>query len=76
MAKKRWRDLDPRTRRVIVVAAAIEGALKVAALVDLKRRPAEQVRGSKQIWTAAIVLTNSAGAVPVTYFLRGRRRQS
>ena len=76
MAKKRWRDLDPRTRRVIVVAAAIEGALKVAALVDLKRRPAEQVRGSKKIWTAAIVLTNSAGAVPVTYFLGGRRRQS
>lgn len=75
MAKKRWRDLDPRTRRVIVAAAAIEAALKVAALVDLKRRPAEQVRGSKKIWTAAIILINSAGAVPVTYFLRGRRRQ-
>ena len=75
MAKKRWRELDPRTRRVIVVVGAVEGALKVAALIDLKRRPAEQVRGSKKAWATAIVLVNSAGAVPVAYFLKGRRRE-
>lgn len=76
MAKKRWQDLSPRTRQVIVVAGAVEGALKVAALVDLKRRPAGQVRGSKKTWAAAIILVNSAGAVPVAYFLKGRRRQA
>lgn len=76
MAKKRWHEFSPRTRRVIVAAAAIEGALKVAALIDLKRRPAEQVRGSKKTWATAIVLVNSAGAVPVAYFLKGRRRQT
>lgn len=71
--KKRWHDLSPRTRRVIVAVSAIETALKAAALVDLCRRPADQVRGSKKAWATAIVLVNSAGAVPAAYFLRGRR---
>lgn len=71
--KKRWQDLSPQTRRMIVTAAAVEGALKVAALIDLKRRPAEQVRGSRKTWAAAIMLVNSGGAVPVAYFLKGRR---
>jgi hypothetical protein len=53
--------------------AALEGAVKVAALVDLARRPASQVRGSKAAWATAITLVNSAGAVPLAYFLRGRR---
>jgi hypothetical protein len=70
---KKWSDLSPRTRRVVAVMAALEGAVKVAALVDLARRPATQVRGSKAAWATAIVLVNSAGAVPVAYFLRGRR---
>lgn len=72
MAKVRWRDLSPRTRRVIVTAGAIEGALKAAALIDLRRRPAEQIRGSKRAWAAAIILVNSAGVVPASYFLKGR----
>lgn len=72
---KRWLDLSPRTRQVIVAGVAVEGVLKVGALIDLQRRPAEQVRGSKNAWAVAIVLINSAGAVPVAYFLRGRRRR-
>jgi len=72
MARK-WSDLSPRTRRVVTVMAALEGVVKVAALVDLARRPATQVRGSKTAWATAIVLVNSAGAVPLAYFLRGRR---
>jgi hypothetical protein len=76
MAKKRWQDLSPRTRQVIVAAAVVDGILKVAALVDLKRRPAEQVRGSKKAWAATLVLVNSAGVVPVAYFVKGRRGPS
>jgi hypothetical protein len=76
MAKARWRDLSPRTRQVIMAASAIEGALKVAALIDLKRRPAQQIRGSKPTWAAAIILVNSAGVVPLAYFLKGRRLPS
>ena len=74
MTRKRWHELSPRTRQVIVSVAAVEGLLKVAALIDLKRRPAEQVRGSKKAWAAAIVVVNSGGAVPIAYFLKGRRR--
>lgn len=69
----RWNDLSDRTRKVILTAAAIEGALKVAALVDLWRRPRDQIRGSKPAWGAAIVAINSAGVVPLLYFRRGRR---
>lgn len=71
--RQKWSDLSPRTRRVVMVMAALEGAVKVAALVDLARRPASQVRGSKAAWATAITLVNSAGAVPLAYFLRGRR---
>lgn len=73
MAKQRWSDLDPRVRQAVVLVGAVEAALKIAALIDLARRPARQVRGSKRAWAAAIALVNAAGAVPVVYFLRGRR---
>lgn len=73
MARKKWNELSPHARRLVVVGASIEGALKIAALVDLARRPADRVRGSKKAWATAIVLVNSMGAVPVAYFLRGRR---
>jgi hypothetical protein len=71
--KKRWDELRPRTRKLIVIGAAVDGALKVAALVDLARRPAAEIRRSKAKWVAAIVVVNSAGALPVYYFARGRR---
>ena len=70
----KWEELSARRRRVIVVAGALDGALKIAALVDLARRPAAQVRGPKSRWAVAITLINSLGAVPVVYFTYGRRR--
>ena len=72
-SRKKWENLDPRTRRLIVVAGAIEGVLKIAALIDLARRPSNEVRGSKARWAAAVSLINSLGAVPVAYFVWGRR---
>ncbi len=50
---KRWSDLSERTRRLLLIAAAVEAVLKVAMLVDLRRRPASQVRGSKRLWAAS-----------------------
>jgi Family of unknown function (DUF5652) len=75
-ASKKWDDLDQRTRRLILAGVVFEGALKVAALIDLVRRPAAEVRGSKGRWAAAIVLVNSAGVLPIVYFARGRRRRA
>jgi hypothetical protein len=40
MALRKWNELSARTRRLVAAGAVVEGALKVAALVDLSRRPA------------------------------------
>jgi hypothetical protein len=78
VAKKRWSDrwneLSPRAKRFVIIGGTFEGALKIAALGDLWKRPAAQIRGSKGRWAAAIVLINSMGAVPIAYFIRGRKR--
>jgi hypothetical protein len=71
---KTWNELSESTRRLIIVGGVFEGLLKMAALIDLWRRPASQIRGPKRRWAAAIVLVNSVGAVPISYFAYGRRR--
>ncbi len=74
MKNGKWQELDPRMRQAIMVAAAFEAGLKVAAFIDLARRPSASVRGSKVGWAAALTVVNSVGAVPVLYFLRGRKQ--
>ena len=76
MRRRRWSDLSERQRRLIEVGAAVEGLLKTAAIIDLKRRPADQVRGPKWAWGSAVVVTSSAGLVPLAYFVFGRRSAS
>jgi len=61
---------------VIVAASAIEGVLKLVALIDLARRPSNQVRGSKAWWATAVALINALGAVPIAYFVWGRRKSA
>jgi hypothetical protein len=73
-ARKQWSDLSERSRGLIIAAAVAEGCLKVAALVDIKRRPASQIRGRKWIWAVVVVIVNSFGAAPLSYFIFGRRR--
>ncbi len=68
----KWERLNPSIQRTVMVMASVEGVLKAVALVDLARRPASQVRGSKAVWATAITLINSAGLVPIAYFMRGR----
>jgi hypothetical protein len=68
--KKKWSEFSTRSRRLIIVTGIVEVALLAAALVDLKRRPAEQVRGSKRMWTG-LVFVNIVG--PIAYFAFGRR---
>ena len=73
-ARKRWSDLSERTRRLLVVAGVAEAGLKTAALIDIKRRPASQIRGPKWAWAMALVPVGSFGALPLAYFAFGRRR--
>jgi hypothetical protein len=67
-----WGNLSPRTRLLLAGSAAIETGLKVAVLLDLRRRPASQVRGPKWLWASSMIV-NSAGLIPITYFVFGRR---
>jgi len=71
LAQKSWGDLSAGQRNTIKVLALGELALKIAMLVDLRRRPASQIRGPKAVWTAAAAV-NLIG--PVSYFAFGRRR--
>lgn len=52
------------------VAGVLQVGLLLAAEVDLARRPADQVRGSKMAWRA-VCLVNFVG--PIAYFVWGRR---
>ena len=69
--KKRWDHLSQWQRGGLVAALAVQFGLLVAAMADLWRWPADQLRGSKAVWTA-VSCVNFVG--PITYSLFGRRR--
>ena len=73
---RRWSDLSDRSRRLIIGAATAEAILKTAVLIDIRRRPASQIRGSKRLWIVAAVLVNSAGVGPLSYFAFGRQQHA
>ena len=74
MAARQWSDLSERTRRLIIAAAVADGTLKIAALIDIKRRPASQIRGRKWVWATVVTIVNSAGILPISYFVFGRQQ--
>jgi hypothetical protein len=70
MAKKKWSELTTAQRRAIYVAGAAEAVTTAAALRDLARRPAGQVRGPKAAWVLAFFVQPVG---PLVYFAAGRR---
>jgi Phospholipase_D-nuclease N-terminal len=71
MARKKWSELSNRQKTAVLVAGSVQVSLLLAALVDIYRRPAEEIRGSKWMWTA-VSLINFVG--PISYIALGRRR--
>ncbi len=71
MARKDWRDLSTRQRSGALLGGVVQVALLVAALADIYKRPQEEIRGSKWLWTAA-AFVNFVG--PISYFVFGRKR--
>jgi hypothetical protein len=69
-SKKRWSDLTDTQQRLIIVSAAVELALTATALVDLARRPADQVRGPKPLWVLGCLIQPVG---PLAYLALGRR---
>jgi hypothetical protein len=68
--RKAWKDLSPWQRISILVGISVQFSLLVSALVDIRRRPAEQIRGPKLLWVMASFV-NFIG--PVGYFVFGRK---
>jgi phospholipase D-like protein len=69
--KRRWSDLSTAQRGAIVAAGVVQNGLLVAALIDIRRRPARKVRGPKRRWAAASFVS---WAGPIAYFTYGRKR--
>ena len=71
MAKRQWKDFSAGQRVAIMVLASVQVSLAVSAWVDLAKRPAIEVNGSKGRW-AGLIAINFIG--PIAYFTKGRRR--
>jgi hypothetical protein len=69
--KQRWSDLSTGRRATVIGAAAVQLSLQLAALVDLRRRPAGEIVGRKRVWVG-LSFVNFLG--PLAYFAFGRRR--
>jgi hypothetical protein len=68
--KQRWSDLSTEQRIGVVALGTFQVSLQIAALVDIRRRPREQIKGRKATWVALSFL-NTVG--PLAYFKFGRR---
>lgn len=71
-SKKRLQDLSPAARFALGVLGVIDMGLRVYALVDIAKRPADQVEGPKEVWVPALAVVNSAGLLPLAYLKWGR----
>jgi hypothetical protein len=71
MQPKQWQDLTDRQKRGIVILGALQLALLAASLIDIRRRPAKDINGSKRLWTM-VVFINGIG--PIAYYSGGSGR--
>jgi hypothetical protein len=69
-SKKRWSDLTRTQQWLIIGGGAVEMALTATALVDLARRPSDQVRGPKPLWLLGCFVQPFG---PPAYLVLGRR---
>jgi len=67
---RRWSDLPPAGRAATVAGGVVQVGLLVAALRDLRHRPASEVNGPRWVWVL-VSLVNFVG--PIAYFAFGRR---
>jgi Phospholipase_D-nuclease N-terminal len=68
--RKRWAAMSPAQRAANLLLAAVDLAMLILALLDIRRRPAGEIKGSKRMW-AAVALIQPFGSV--IYFIFGRK---
>jgi len=68
--RKQWGDMTTTQRTGFVLLGMIQVALLAAALLDIRRRSADELNGSKRLWSLA-AFVNFIG--PLAYFIFGRK---
>lgn len=71
MSSTPWSELSDRQKTAILVLVSVELSLTATAIVDLVRRPADQIRGRKGVWAMGL-LVQPVG--PIAYLAWGARR--
>lgn len=70
---KKWASLTVTERTPFVLRGVLQVVLLAAALADIYRRPGEEIRGKKWLWSV-VALVNFMGIGPIAYFAFGRKR--
>lgn len=70
MAKKKWSELSGPQQAATVAVSTVELVLTAIALVDLVKRPPEQIRGTKGLWAVGVFIQPVG---PIAYLMVGRR---
>ena len=66
-----WGDMSPMQKKLVVVTGIAEVAVTAWCAKDLKKRPAELVRGPKLLWGPALSVQPVG---PIAYLVWGRKR--
>jgi hypothetical protein len=67
--KKKWSELSGVQQALLLTLISVEVSLTATAMVDLVRRPPEQVHGRKGLWALAMFVQPVG---PIAYLARHR----
>lgn len=70
MSNRKWADMSPTQKTVMLTLISVEVSLTATALVDLVRRPADQIHGRKGVWALALFVQPVG---PVAYLWTHRK---
>jgi hypothetical protein len=69
--RRRWDEMPRWQQAGIVAMGAVEIVLTTKAVVDLVRRPRDQIRGPKTLWALGLTVQPFG---PIAYLALARRR--
>jgi hypothetical protein len=69
--RRRWADMSSLQKAGNILMAVAEIATVAMALLDIRRRPASEINGSKRVWSMTALIQPIG---PVIYFIFGRKR--
>lgn len=70
--QRNWKELSGSQRARISIMSIAELIMSAWALLDLRRRPENEVRGSKKLW-ALLAFVQPVG--PIAYLVWGRKKE-